>query len=413
MRTVLNVSKHDTVGRRFNNLDSRDGFKDYGWDARFTCWTERKGPPEVVQQATGQSNRIVTKALAKLGRYTGNVNGYYRNAGSITGLPFYRQADLLHFHIVHEEYLSIRDWMKISSGKPVVWTWHDPYMLNGHCIYSLGCHGFETGCEVCPNLDYHFRIYRDRAAKNLEEKRLAIKQIDPLVVVASEYMKDLVERSVYRDFLRVKVLPFGVKSAKTISQNEAKSRLGIPERNVVVGFRAVHSDYKGAELVRAALDKLAKDYPGFPLTVITFQEKGFCEGLPPGFQIIDAGWVSDQSIETYYAAMDFFLMPSRAEAFGMMAIEAMAAGACPIVTYGTALPELVDAPLHSICSEHTTERYAEVFEAAVLGRRRYDANRSARQTYAAEHFNLNNFCKGLATLYDEEYEHYHRVRCSA
>ena len=412
MRLALNISKHDTVGRRFNNLDARDGFTTYGWNARFACWSERKGPADAVQQAIGDPNRLSTRILAKVGRYTGNINGYYRNSAAITDLPFYQQADVLHFHIVHEEYLSVQDWLRIASGKPVVWTWHDPYMLNGHCIYSLGCRGFESGCQSCPHLDYHFQVKRDRCARNLEEKRLAVKQMDPLVVVASEYMQDLVQRSVYRDFLRTRVLPFGVKSGTTLSQQAAKEQLGIPEHHIVVGFRAVYSDYKGIALVRAALERLSSNYPDTSLTVITFQEKGFCEGLSAKFQIIDAGWIGDEAIEDYYSAMDFFLMPSKAEAFGLMAIEAMAAGACPIVTYGTALPELVDAPMHGICSAHDPKAYAETFETAIFEHNHHRARRSARQTYAAKHYNLDQFCKSLAAVYDEEYEHYHRIRRS-
>lgn len=410
MRSVLNISKHDTVGRRFNNLDAREGFAAHGWSAKFACWSDRQGPSDDVQQATGNANRLITKALAKLGRYTGNVNGYYRNAEAIRQLPFYQQADLLHFHIVHEEYLSVKDWLRLSHGKPVVWTWHDPYMLSGHCIYSLGCNGFETGCRACPHLDYHFRVHRDRSARNLEEKRAAVRKIDPLVIVASEYMLDLIQRSVYRDFIRTRVLPFGVKSSNARSQSAAKARLGIPEVNVVVGFRAVHSDYKGIGLVKAALERLSSNYPNIPFTIITFQEKGFCQGLSPGYQVIDAGWIGDEEIETYYSAMDFFLMPSRAEAFGLMAIEAMAAGACPVVTYGTALPELVDAPMHSICTEHDPERFAQAFETAVFEQKHHHARRKARQAYAAERYNLDHFCKSLAALYDEEHEHHHLVR---
>lgn len=413
MRLALNISKHDTIGRRFNNLDARDGFAPYGWNARFACWTERKGPADSVQQALGDPSRLGTRALAKLGRYTGNINGWHRNSGAITRLPFYQQADVLHFHIVHEEYLSVKDWLRIAGGKPVVWTWHDPYMLNGHCIYSLGCNGFETGCQACPHLDYHFRVHRDRCARNLDEKRAAVKQMDPLVIVASEYMQDLVQRSVYRDFLRTRILPFGVKSTRSQLQQQAKQQLGIPDNHIVVGFRAVHSDYKGIQLVRAALQRLSTKYPNTPLTVITFQEKGFCEGLSPNFQILDAGWIGDEAIESYYAAMDFFLMPSRAEAFGLMAIEAMSAGACPMVTYGTALPELVDAPLHGICSEHDPQAFAQAFEAAIFEHKHHAARRQARQAYAAERYNLDQFCKNLTALYDEEYEHYHRIRRTA
>jgi len=62
-------------------------------------------------------------------------------------------------------------------------------------------------------------------------------------------------------------------------------------------------------------------------------------------QIIDLGWTDDE-LETIdaYTAADFFVMPSTAEAFGMMAIEAMACGKPVICFDGTSLPEVTFAP---------------------------------------------------------------------
>lgn len=412
MRTVLNISKHDGIGRRFNNLDARPGFLAYGWEAKFACWSARTEAEGSVQQAGASLTRNVTPWLAKLGRRTGNINGYYRNASAITGLDFYKSADLLHFHIVHEEYLSVRDWVKIAAGRPLVWTWHDPYMLSGHCIYSLGCDGFESGCTRCPNLDYHFPVRRDRSARNLEEKRRAVKKLDPLVVVASEYMRDLVARSVYENQIRVRVLPFGVDANWGRPQAEMRKALGIPEQNIVIGFRADYSSYKGMSLVLSALRRLSARYPNLPLTIIAFQEKGCCTGLSSRYQVIDTGWVKDREISAYYSAMDYFLMPSVAEAFGLMAIEAMAAGATPIVTVGTALPALVGAPLYGLCSEHSDAAFSDVVEASVFRRKTNAEGRVARQRFAHNHYSMDAFCKELAEIYDEEVEYSHSIRRS-
>jgi glycosyltransferase involved in cell wall biosynthesis len=56
-------------------------------------------------------------------------------------------------------------------------------------------------------------------------------------------------------------------------------------------------------------------------------------------------WIDDEDLLLdAYAASDFFVMPSTAEAFGMMAIEAMAC-ARPVIVYdGTSLPEVTAAP---------------------------------------------------------------------
>lgn len=413
MRTVLNISKHDAIGRRFNNLDARPGFLSYGWDAKFACWTARTESEEYVEQAGASLTHNMTPWLAKLGRRTGNLNGFYRNASAFTSLDFYRAADLLHFHIVHEEYLSVHDWVEIAAKKPLVWTWHDPYMLSGHCIHPLDCNGFESGCIRCPNLHYHFPVKRDRSALNLEEKLRVVKKLDPMVIVASEYMRELVARSVYENEIRIRVLPFGVDMDTGLTQAEAKRALGIPERNIVVGFRADYSMYKGMPLILNALRRLSTRYPNLSLTVIAFQETGCCSALSSCYQIIDAGWIKGAEIGPYYSAMDYFFMPSVADAFGLMAIEAMAGGATPIVTVGTALPALVGAPVYGLCSEHSEDTYADTVETAIL---RADLNaegRAARQHFAHEHYSLNTFCKKLAGIYDEEIEYSHSVRRAA
>jgi glycosyltransferase involved in cell wall biosynthesis len=405
MRTVLNISKHDAIGRRFNNLDARPGFLAHGWDAKFTCWTTRTESEGYVQQSGASLTRKLTPWIAKLGRITGNLNGYYRNAEAITGLEFYRAADLLHYHIVHEEYLSVRDWIQIAADKPLVWTWHDPYMLSGHCIYPLDCNGFESGCVRCPNLHYHFPIKRDRSGRNLDEKLRAVKKLDPMVILASEHMRDLVSRSIYENQIRIKVLPFGVEMMWGWDQTQAKMALNIPRQNIVVGFRAVYSEYKGMSLILAALRRLSSRYPELPLTVIAFQETGCLTGLSSNYQIIETGWINDAQIEKYYSAMDYFLMPSKAEAFGLMAIEAMAAGATPIVTIGTALPALVGAPLYGLCSEHSYDAFADMLESAVLNTARNTLGRVARQQFAQEHYSMDAYCKQLSEIYDEEIEY--------
>jgi glycosyltransferase involved in cell wall biosynthesis len=413
MRTVLNISKHDAIGRRFNNLDARSGFSEFSWNAKFCCWSSRTESAEYVQQAGSSITKQLTPWLAKLGRETGNLNGYYRNSSAITNLPFYEAADLLHFHIVHEEYLSLADWKRVAGQKPVVWTWHDPYMLSGHCIYSLDCNGFETGCKSCPHLDYHFAIRKDRSEKNLAEKKAAVLQIDPLVVVASDYMLDRIDRSVYSKAIRVRKIAFGVDFQEPMSKYDARVKLAIEPQGIVIGFRAVYSEYKGMSLIQEALSRLASRYPNLPITVVAFQEKGCCTGFANQFHVVETGWVADHEIESYFAAMDFFLMPSKAEAFGMMAIEALAAGAMPIVTAGTALQSLIGAPKYGLCADHNDDSFSQVLEQAVMQVARISLGRNERIQFARQHYSIQRFCRELAETYDQEIEYSNSHRRSA
>lgn len=337
---------------------------------------------------------------------TGHMDLFYRNAGAIMSLPAYNSADLLHYHIVHEKWLSSYDWRRLSRSKPVVWTWHDPYFLTGHCIYPMDCTGYQHGCPTCPNLEYHFPIRRDCARKNLHRKAKAITHIDPLVVVASDYMEKMVRRSIYGDSLRVRVVPFGIEWENDANPLQARQALGISPNHVVIGFRAVRSDYKGLPLIQAALARLSDIYRSAPITLIAFQEKGTLKDLSSHWQLIETGWIADQRISQYYAAMDFFLMPSRAEAFGMMAIEALAAGALPIVTYGTALPELVLAPLYGIATDHSIDGLTEALFSAIRNARRWEVSRAARKRFAADRYSMSAFAANLTNVYNEQYEYF-------
>lgn len=58
-------------------------------------------------------------------------------------------------------------------------------------------------------------------------------------------------------------------------------------------------------------------------------------------RITFAGWVPHERVGSYYAACDVVIMPSRWEAFGLVAIEAMKYGKPVIVSNRGALPELV------------------------------------------------------------------------
>ncbi len=414
MKTVLNISKHAAIGRRFNNLDARGYFPPLGWNPLYCTWSKTTEPEDYVLEVPGRFKDTTNRIFDQLSRATGDLNGYYRNARNIEGLSFFQQADLLHFHIVHEKWLSIADWRRLAKQKPVVWTWHDPYMMTGHCIYPMDCRGYETGCMRCPHLDYHFPIAKDRSQLNLQEKVDAVLAIDPLVVVASDFMAEMVDRSLYSNKVRKKIIPFGVEIGGNLSNQDARARLNISEDQVVFGFRAVYSAYKGMSLIQSAFAKLAAEFPELPITVIAFQERGCCVAFSSQFQVIETGWVEDASIYEYFSAMDYFLMPSAAEAFGMMAIEAMATGACPIVTYGTALPELVGAPHFGIAVQSGEQQLFEcILREIVSGLKRTDTERVARIAFAKQKYALTRFSKDMADLYDEELEYRTSVRCPA
>jgi len=138
----------------------------------------------------------------------------------------------------------------------------------------------------------------------------------------------------------VTVLPFGIDAARFdgVDRREARRSLGIGDE-VVMAFRSVPGPFKGVPYVLRALGELDLR---MPLTVITFGKKGLLHELPRGARHLEFGWVTDEEMRRILKAADIFIMPSMAEAFGLMAIEAMAAGVPVVAFRGTVLEEIVD-----------------------------------------------------------------------
>jgi glycosyltransferase involved in cell wall biosynthesis len=66
--------------------------------------------------------------------------------------------------------------------------------------------------------------------------------------------------------------------------------------------------------------------------------------LSPKYSVTTPGWVDGEDLAVALSAADVFLMPSTQEAFGLMAVEAMACGTPVIVSEGTSLPDVIRSP---------------------------------------------------------------------
>jgi glycosyltransferase involved in cell wall biosynthesis len=120
----------------------------------------------------------------------------------------------------------------------------------------------------------------------------------------------------------------------------ARKKLGLPLDAKIISFRsAPYSPFKGTLNVEEALSAISSRHQ---VIVATMDALGGLEKLRGRFPIYEIGWTDDPDrISTLLSASDIFLMPSTAEAFGLMALEAMACGTPLIVFDQTALPEVI------------------------------------------------------------------------
>jgi glycosyltransferase involved in cell wall biosynthesis len=314
----------------------------------------------------------------------------------------FRGADVVHFHLVHGRMISLFDLPRLWGLRPSVWTLHDAWALTGHCIQPGTCTGWLDGCEACPSPGADVPLREDHADRMWRIKRRVLADADLDVVVASQTMLDMVRRSpVTMHLPRVHLIPFGIDVGTfrdDLGRSTSRRRLGIGEDDFVVFFRAAPSPDKGLDYIRQALGARP---PERPTTLLTVDRRGLVSSLAPEYRILDLGWVEDQELYPHlYSACDVFLMPSTAEGFGLMALEAMASGRPVVCFEGTALPAVTHAPE---CGIAVPSRDAGALRAALdgLAASPEEAERRGRlgRSIAVDHFGRERYLDALASLY--------------
>lgn len=344
---VLQVNYTDQLGKRFNGGALASWLNANGHQSRQAA-ALRQSPaghtaPIVPPHLERAINSIAYRAR-KLEKVVGLDNVFCPQSFFFPFNSHFKSSDLVHYHIVHNHFFSYLALPWLSRLKPSVWSLHDPWALTGHCIHPINCEGWRTGCKPCPHLDYSFALRRDTAWLNFKLKDFAYRNSTMHIVVASQWMQRLVQQSPLMQHFPLHLIPFGLDLDlfKPANKSLAKAKLGIPDDRTVIGLRALDGPFKGLECSQQALDLL----PGeLPIHILTCQKKGMFAALAGKFPITELGEIEgDTNMVDFYNATDIHLMPSIAESFGMMAMEAAACGVPSVVFDGTPLPDVCFAP---------------------------------------------------------------------
>jgi glycosyltransferase involved in cell wall biosynthesis len=399
---VLQINSSDVIGSRFNNFDIRHLLEAEGIQSHHLVWKKLSDSPssELFFDVPGSR-----RAMDLIGRLESRISMQSRLQYQSFSLPLYqafRDADLVHYHILHDGYFGLSALPWLSRLKPSVWTWHDPWPMTGHCIYPMSCERWQIGCGKCPMLDLPFAMRHDKTAEAFRWKQKLIGRMDVELIVASNHMRKMVELSPIGQSKPTHVIPFGIdlKRFSPRDPTASRSRLGILPGRIVIGARAFpESPFKGFEFFVEALQRLEPDVS--PLAIVTTHGKGHLNEFIGRHQIIDLGWTNDEDLvlDTYLAA-DFFVMPSTAEAFGMMAIEAMACGKSVIVFDGTSLPEITQAPDVGLAVPATdVDALAAAISELAGSETQRNSRGAAGRALAEEHFDNKLFARRLGSLY--------------
>jgi glycosyltransferase involved in cell wall biosynthesis len=397
---ILQLGNIDTEGARFNGADLHRQLLKRGIDSQLCVWEKRTDDNKTWQLVDFRRRKVIHRAFKNIEKRLSVQSVCYPFAFSLPFDERFRSVDIVHYHLIHTGYFSLASLPLLSRLKPSVWTIHDPWAITGHCIHPYDCEKWRSGCGECPRLETHIAMKKDRTAFMWKTKRMAYRASHIDVVVASKWMFNMIRQSPLLTGSRLHLVPFGLdlNVFRPSDTQKAKRQLGVFPGSVVITFRATDIEYKGLSFIKECLHRLKTDHP---ICLLTFNDRGLVDEFRGRYQIIDLGWVHDESLAaTAYNATDIFLMPSTAEAFGMMAIEAMACGKPVIVFDGTALADVTFAPQGGLAVPYRdTDALLRAMERLVnKPEERLQLGRNALDL-ARQHYDLRSYVDKMVDLY--------------
>lgn len=391
---ILAITTWDSSGEQFNGYLVHRELLRQGHQSDMAVMFKQKDDPRIHALGNGLTRFNDLKPVTFVEKMLG-----IQRLLPISGLflffkKYYRDADLIHLHIIHGvPFFSLLLLPLITRRHRVVWTLHDPWIVTGHCVYPLDCQRWKDGCGSCPDLTLPFPIRRDATSFMWRTKKWLLDHSRLEVVVVSKWMNDLVGASPLVSRFPRHIIPLGldIGSCAGFDSNLFRERHSIPLDAAVIAFRyrGGNDKIKGWPFIEEALMKVEL---GRPICLVVFDQTGGMEKLKERYQVVELGWTkTHEPILEALAAADLFLMPSVAEAFGMMAIESMACGTPVIVFEGTALPDVVHAPHGGIAVPRDADALAGAIETVLNDRELYESlvengRRIVREEYSVEQY---------------------------
>jgi len=192
MRSVQ-ISYNDFEGNRFNGHDLHLYLAQRALEAYQLVWEKRSNDKSTFEigrnfREKEQINSLINLMQSDLL----SQNVLYPFSQSLLYDRVFLEADIVHYHLIHNHFFNITHLPILTQLKPFIWTLHDPWALTGHCVHFFDCQKWKEGCGDCPNLQSEFSLRKDTSAINWEIKRIAYQASKLDLIVSSKWMYDVV-----------------------------------------------------------------------------------------------------------------------------------------------------------------------------------------------------------------------------
>lgn len=254
----------------------------------------------------------------------------------ITKLKAVKQADIIHLHWVNFAFLSLKNIEKlIATGKQIVITLHDTWLLTGGCFITRGCEKFKTHCDT----NCLFLKEGKKQAQKLFAQKLKVFDAPNLhtVAISSWIRNRIIASPIIRKKPELIANPIDTNFFKPTDKIETRQKLNLPKDKFLIGFSAfnITNPYKGGKYLIEALIKLKNHKPDLYnqislLAIGRVKNKDF---FPDDLDIIFTGYIDNPEVmRDYYNAMDIFALPSLSENLPLVIQESMSCNV-PVVAF--------------------------------------------------------------------------------
>ena len=250
------------------------------------------------------------------------------------------QPNVVQLHNLHGHNCNLEMLFAYFKEKNIkaFWSMHDCWAFTAYCPHfdMIGCDRWETGCYDCPQRKQYTWFF-DKSKKLYAWKNQVFSGLDLTVITASEWLTELVKKSIFKDY-PVKIIANGCDlSVFQPSESKFREKYGLENKFIVLGVAFDWGVKKGLDVFIELSKRLDENYK----IILVGTNDAIDKQLPKNILSIHRTQNQKELAEIYSAA-DVFVNATREETFGLVNIEALACGT-PAITFKTGgSPEIID-----------------------------------------------------------------------
>jgi glycosyltransferase involved in cell wall biosynthesis len=220
--------------------------------------------------------------------------------------------------------------------------------------------------------------------------------------ITTDWMKSRIENKLSTWNATEFQFPFGIDTEvfRPKPGIDARSILGIDKEAFVVAARSTDDAGKGFKELVQAIEQVRKT--GRNALLLCIQKQGLVSKYSKEVESIELPWTNNtNNLGTFYEASDMFAMPSSAESFGMMALEAMSSGV-PVITVGnTAVSEVAETPELEVDIGDLVGTLANRITWAIDNKKQLKQLGIRARARAEANFSLADYLDNLKNMYEQ------------